>query len=94
MADVDMTDVPSGSVAPVKRAAGKAKAGGAADADGKKRFEVKKVRHWLRAGLINSSNCNNSGTQWHYGLGISSLTTAQSAEIISWIFVRCLGFSY
>lgn len=44
MADVDMTDVPSGSAAPVKKAAGKAKAGVAADADGKKRFEVKKVR--------------------------------------------------
>jgi len=43
MADVDMTDVPSGSSAPVKKAAGKAKAGGDGGADGKKRFEVKKV---------------------------------------------------
>jgi RING-box protein 1 len=43
MADVDMTDVPSGSSAPAKKAAGKAKAGGDGGADGKKRFEVKKV---------------------------------------------------
>jgi hypothetical protein len=43
MADVDMTDVPSGSSAPVKKGAGKAKAGGDGGADGKKRFEVKKV---------------------------------------------------
>ncbi|KAH7393199.1 putative E3 ubiquitin-protein ligase RBX1 [Cadophora sp. MPI-SDFR-AT-0126] len=42
MADVDMTDAPSGSVA-TKKVAGKAK-GAAAEggADGKKRFEVKK----------------------------------------------------
>ncbi|KAK0100095.1 RING-box protein 1 [Cadophora gregata] len=42
MADVDMTDAPSGSVAP-KKVAAKAK-GAAAEggADGKKRFEVKK----------------------------------------------------
>ncbi len=40
MADVDMTDIP----APTKKAAGKAKAGGSeGGADGKKRFEVKKV---------------------------------------------------
>ena len=44
MADVDMTDVP----APAKKAVGKAKAGAAeAGADGKKRFEVKKVREHL-----------------------------------------------
>ncbi|KAH6684453.1 putative E3 ubiquitin-protein ligase RBX1 [Halenospora varia] len=43
MADVDMADAPSGSTAPVKKVAGKVKAGGAdAGADGKKRFEVKK----------------------------------------------------
>ncbi|KAH8683037.1 RING-box protein 1 [Tricladium varicosporioides] len=43
MADVDMTDAPSGSTAPVKKATGKVKAGGPdAGADGKKRFEVKK----------------------------------------------------
>jgi hypothetical protein len=49
MADVDMTDVPSGSSAPTKKAVGKAKAGGAAEggADGKKRFEVKKVSKHL-----------------------------------------------
>jgi E3 ubiquitin-protein ligase RBX1 len=44
MADVDMTDAPSGSSAPAKKAVGKAKAGGSeGSADGKKRFEVKKV---------------------------------------------------
>lgn len=45
MADIDMTDAPSGSSAPVKKAGGKAKAGGEGGADGKKRFEVKKVRN-------------------------------------------------
>jgi RING-box protein 1 len=41
MADVVMTDIP----APAKKAVGKAKAGGSeSGADGKKRFEVKKVR--------------------------------------------------
>jgi RING-box protein 1 len=45
MADVDMTDAPSGSTAPVKKTVGKAKAGASAEGgDGKKRFEVKKVR--------------------------------------------------
>jgi RING-box protein 1 len=40
MADVVMTDIP----APVKKAVGKAKAGGSeGGTDGKKRFEVKKV---------------------------------------------------
>lgn len=44
MADVDMTDAPSGSAASVKKATGKGKAaGGDGGADGKKRFEVKKV---------------------------------------------------
>jgi RING-box protein 1 len=44
MADIDMTDAPSGSSAAPKKAVGKAKAGGDSGADGKKRFEVKKVR--------------------------------------------------
>jgi len=45
MADVDMTDAPSGSSAPIKKAVGKGKVGaGDGGADGKKRFEVKKVR--------------------------------------------------
>jgi RING-box protein 1 len=43
MADVDMTDAPSGSSAPSKKVASKAKAGADGGADGKKRFEVKKV---------------------------------------------------
>jgi RING-box protein 1 len=43
MADVDMTDAPSGSTASVKKVV-KAKAGASAEGgDGKKRFEVKKV---------------------------------------------------
>jgi E3 ubiquitin-protein ligase RBX1 len=47
MADIDMTDAPSGSgSAPVKKALGKAKAAsGEGGSDGKKRFEVKKVGH-------------------------------------------------
>lgn len=45
MADVDMTDAPSTSAAPVKKTGNKSKA--AADgADGKKRFEVKKVSYF------------------------------------------------
>jgi len=45
MADVDMTDAPSGSTTPAKKAVGKAKVGAAeGGADGKKRFELKKVR--------------------------------------------------
>ncbi len=45
MADIDMTDAPSGSAGAVKKLIGKARPGGAADgtADGKKRFEVKKA---------------------------------------------------
>src|SRR4051794_31440848 len=43
MTDVDMTDAPSGSTAPAKKAVGKPKAGAAeGGANGKKRFEVKK----------------------------------------------------
>jgi hypothetical protein len=45
MADIDMTDAPSGSTAPAKKAVGKGKAGAGSEGgqDGKKRFEVKKV---------------------------------------------------
>lgn len=40
-----MTDAPSGSTAPTKKLTSKSKAGAAdGGADGKKRFEVKKVR--------------------------------------------------
>ncbi|KAF4633202.1 hypothetical protein G7Y89_g4913 [Cudoniella acicularis] len=43
MADIDMTDAPSGSTAPVKKSAGRVKPSAAeSGADGKKRFEVKK----------------------------------------------------
>jgi hypothetical protein len=46
MADIDMTDAPSGSgTNTVKKSLGKAKAtAGDNGSDGKKRFEVKKVR--------------------------------------------------
>ena len=42
-----MTDAPSGSTGPAKKAIGKSKAGATAEGgvDGKKRFEVKKVRY-------------------------------------------------
>lgn len=43
MADVDMADAPSTSTAPAKRVASRAIAG--EGGDGKKRFEVKKVRY-------------------------------------------------
>jgi hypothetical protein len=46
MADVDMTDVPTASgsgSAPTKKVVSKGKASAADGADGKKRFEVKKV---------------------------------------------------
>jgi hypothetical protein len=43
MADVDMTDAP-GAAAPISKKKGGAAAGGDNKVDGKKRFEVKKVR--------------------------------------------------
>lgn len=45
MADIDMTDAPSGSSLAPKKALGKVKPSGSAEggAEGKKRFEVKKV---------------------------------------------------
>ena len=47
-----MTDAPSGSAAPAKKAVGKGKAGAATEGgDGKKRFEVKKVR-WRHSKLL------------------------------------------
>ena len=47
-----MTDAPWGSTASAKKAIGKGKAGAAAEGgDGKKRFEVKKVR-WDQRGLF------------------------------------------
>jgi RING-box protein 1 len=53
MADVDMTDAPSGSTAPVKKATGKSKASAAdGGVDGKKRFEVKKVRELEYLSLV------------------------------------------
>jgi RING-box protein 1 len=54
MADIDMTDAPSGSgsgSAGVKKSLGKAKAAaGEGGADGKKRFEVKKVGQYVPVG--------------------------------------------
>jgi hypothetical protein len=52
MADVDMTDAPSGSTAPAKEATSKPKtSAGDGGADGKKRFEVKKVRRSTSSAL-------------------------------------------
>jgi hypothetical protein len=70
-----MTDAPSGSTAPVKKATGKAK-GSTADgaADGKKRFEVKKVRQFTFSALchlVHILNSGNSGMPSLYGRGIS-----------------------
>lgn len=39
-----MTDAPSGSSVPVKKAVGRKSTGGDGGLDGKKRFEVKKVQ--------------------------------------------------
>ena len=60
MADVDMVDAPSGSAAPVKKATAKVKASAAdSGADGKKRFEVKKVRQLEHLALaLPSANTN------------------------------------
>lgn len=86
-----MTDAPSGSTAPAKKVAGKARAGaGSGMADGKKRFEVKKVAH-LPPGITYyriNIDALSSGTVSLYGLGIFRSTTALSAETISWIYVR------
>ncbi|KAL3425785.1 E3 ubiquitin-protein ligase RBX1 [Phlyctema vagabunda] len=62
MADVDMTDAPAGSAAPIKKATGKTKSGAAVGgADGKKRFEVKKASLWNGVALwawdIQVDNC-------------------------------------
>lgn len=86
MADVDMTDAPGGAGPVAKKKGGDGAAG-----EGKKRFEVKKVcmkrRHnqvptlWFLTGTC-------SGTPLRSGLGTLSSTTAPSAGITSWIFVR------
>lgn len=55
--------------------------------DSKKRFEVKKViKIATRASKVASNNLS-SGTQSHYGHGISLSTTAPSAGTISWTSV-------
>ncbi len=68
MADVDMTDAPSGSTAPVKKTAGKAKAGAEGGADGKKRFEVKKASH-LRCDFGAQANTSTVECSSSLGLG-------------------------
>jgi hypothetical protein len=87
MADIDMTDAPPA----VAKKSGSKKAAGGEGAEGKKRFEVKKV-------LLGNSNrwfCSFdsiiSGTLWLYGLGTLSLITALSAEITLWISVSLPG---
>jgi len=51
MADIDMTDAPSGSSGSVKKATGKVKVSVEGTADGKKRFEVKKVGKYTNRSL-------------------------------------------
>ena len=89
MADVDMPD--AGPAAPAKTKANtKTVKGGAADtaADGRKRFEVKKVCEIHPRGYKQVLLTQNSGMLLHYGPGISWLTTVPSVGIISWISVR------
>jgi len=90
MADVDMTDAPSGSSekakVPVKRAEGNGEAG----LDGKKRFEVKKVKLYSMFSFWKLTSC--SGMQLRCGLGTSLLITVPFAVIISWICVGVLLF--
>lgn len=94
MADVDMTDAPaaSGSAAPAKKVVGKAAKGTAENGDGKKRFEVKKVRPEAIYIYIytahSDTDSSRSGMLSLSGPGISSSTTALSAVTISWIYVR------
>ncbi|KAM3071917.1 RING-box protein hrt1 [Clarireedia jacksonii] len=83
MADVDMTDAPPA----VAKKGGSKKAAGGDGAEGKKRFEVKKVLLGNSNGMNCIFNGTTSGTLWLYGLGILSLITALSAEIILWISV-------
>jgi hypothetical protein len=90
MADVEMKD--AGPTTKAKSVSRSAKSGAAdSAADGKKRFEVKKVGY--STGHCTGSRCSwtlsaFSGTPLLSGHGISSLTTAPSAETISWISVR------
>lgn len=72
---------------------GKAVAKGSDGAtDGKKKFEVKKVRQQPWESTWIASLMPGSGTLWLSGPGILSSTTAPSAVTISWISV-CLGSS-
>ena len=83
-----MPDAGTTAPAKTKAVAKTSKAGSSAEAgsDGKKRFEVKKVRLApLRAG-DDLMFC--SGTRWRSGLGILLSTTVLSAGITSWIFVH------
>lgn len=80
MADVEMSDAPV--------AAKKADGGTSKGADGKKKFEVKKVCCWNMPTQRGPKNTDwGSGTLFLYGLGISSSTTVPSVEITSWISV-------
>ena len=76
-----------------------AQAGGAeGSADGKKRFEVKKVLISYDE-LVKAAADSSSGTRWLSGLGTSSSTTAPFAETTSWICVSthprtCLNITH
>jgi hypothetical protein len=78
MADTEMADAPESHTNEVQK--------GPSDglANGKKRFEVKKV--WPLWGCQASFN-SISGMPWPCGPGISLLTTALYAETISWTCV-------
>lgn len=78
MADVEMADAPAGSKG---ETAGKA-------IEGKKKFEVKKVRRDRLVCSAPDLANDTSGTPSHSGPGISLSTTAQFAETTSWTSVR------
>lgn len=91
MADIDMPD--AGPAAPSKAPSNApvTKPATEATSEGKKKFEVKKVR-----GLLSTKQwklIDNSGTPWLYGRGTSWWTTVPSAETTSWIFVSLLPIS-
>lgn len=88
MADIDMTDAGSSSEAPKGKVAGKTAKITVPDtsAEGKKRFEVKKVQGLTVAESRTKADVH-SGTPSLYGRGTLSWTTAPSAGTTSWIYV-------
>lgn len=81
MADVEMSDAPP--------AAKSSNAGAEGAVEGKKRFEVKKVRNYPRRARVHRSKALTqtfSGMLLRSGRGTLSSTTVPSAVIISWTF--------